>query len=169
MTASTAPLAPIAADSVAWTEWNDVPRSALRYRHLTRALLGGDYRIGVAIEELGPGKRSAPAHYHVLEEEHVYILEGRVTLRLGDARHAMKAGDYACFPAGQAAAHCLINESDAPCRYVIIGEKNPNEVVAYPDSNKVLVRALGGAILDLGARRNYWDGEETGLDRKSVV
>ncbi len=163
MTASTAPLAPIAADSVAWTEWNDVPRSALRYRHLTRALLGGDYRIGVAIEELGPGKRSAPAHYHVLEEEHVYILEGRVTLRLGDARHAMKAGDYACFPAGQAAAHCLINESDAPCRYVIIGEKNPNEVVAYPDSNKVLVRALGGAILDLGARRNYWDGEETGL------
>jgi uncharacterized cupin superfamily protein len=164
-----APLKPISADSIAWTEWADVPRSTLRYRHLTRALLGDEYRIGVAIEELGPGKRSAPAHYHILEEEHVFILEGRVTLRLGDARHAMKAGDYTCFPAGQAAAHCLINESDSPCRYVIIGERNPNEVVAYPDSNKVLVRALGRAILDLGARRNYWDGEETGLPAGAPV
>lgn len=163
MSDNPAPLKPIASESVAWTEWNDVPRFAVRYRHLTRALLGDDYRIGVAIEELGPGKQSAPAHYHILEEEHLYILEGSLTLRLGSERYPMTAGDYACFPAGEAAAHCLVNESDAPCRYVIIGENNKNEVVAYPDSNKVLVRALGRTILDLGARRNYWDGEETGL------
>ncbi len=158
-----APLKPIASESVPWTEWSDVPRFAVRYRHLTRALLGDDYKIGVAIEELTPGKQSAPAHYHVFEEEHVYVLEGAVTLRLGAARHAMKAGDYACFPAGQRAAHCLINESGAVCRYVIVGERNPNEVVVYPDSNKVLVRAVDRAILDLGARRGYWDGEDTGL------
>ena len=162
-TETTAPLKPIAAESVAWTEWADVPRFAVRYRHLTRALLGDDYKIGVAIEELAPGRQSAPAHYHIFEEEHVYILEGSVTLRLGEARHAMKAGDYACFPAGQRAEHCLINTGDAPCRYVIIGERNPNEVVVYPDSNKVLVRAVDRTILDLGARRGYWHGEDTGL------
>lgn len=160
---SAAPLHPIASESVAWTEWSDVPRFAVRYRHLTRAALGDQYRIGVAIEELEPGKQSAPAHYHIFEEEHVYILEGALTLRLGAARHAIQAGDYACFPAGQRAAHCLINDSAAVCRYVIIGERNPNEVVVYPDSNKVLVRALDRTILDLGARRGYWDGEETGL------
>ena len=77
---------------------------------------------------------------------------------------AMKAGDYVCFPAGQKAGHCLINDSGAPCRYVIVGERNPNEVAVYTDSNKVLVRALGRrAIFDLAARRGYWDGENTGL------
>ena len=47
---------------------------------------------------------------------------------------------------------------------MIVGEHNPNEVAVYTDSKKVLVRALGGrAIYDLGTRRGYWDGEETGL------
>jgi uncharacterized cupin superfamily protein len=156
--------APIAIDTVPWTEWSDVPRFGIRYRHLSLAALGEDYRIGVAIEELAPGMQTAPAHYHIFEEEHVYVLEGTPTLRLGAGRHVMKPGDYVCFPAGQKAGHCLINETDAPCRYVIIGEDDPNEVVVYTDSNKVLVRALGRrALFDLDATRGYWDGEETGL------
>lgn len=163
MPPETAPLKPIAAQDIPWTAWSDVPRFAIRYRHLTRAVLGDEYRIGVAIEELGPGKQSSPAHYHIFEEEHLYILDGSATLRLGAERYAMKPGDYACFPAGQRAGHCLVNESDALCRYVVVGEKNPNEVAVYTDSNKVLVRALGRTILDLGAQRNYWAGEETGL------
>ena len=76
----------------------------------------------------------------------------------------MSAGDYVCFPAGRKLGHCLINKSAATCRYVIIGEHNPNEVVVYTDSRKVLVRALGPrAIFDLDATRGYWDGETTGL------
>ena len=101
--------------------------------------------MGVAIEELGPGKQSSPAHYHLFEEEHVYILEGELTARIGSAAHRMRAGDYVCFPAGQKAGHCLVNEGAAPCRYVIVGERNPNEVVVYTDSNKVLVRGAGAA------------------------
>ena len=141
-----------------------MPRFGLRYRHLTLAAVGEGYRVGVAIEELPPGRQSSPAHYHIFEEEHVYILEGALTVRIGAEAHAMKAGDYVCFPAGQKAGHCLVNDSGAPCRYVIVGERNPNEVVVYTDSNKVLVRALGRrAIYDLAARRGYWDGENTGL------
>jgi uncharacterized cupin superfamily protein len=155
---------PISSLDVAWTEWSDVPRFGLRYRHLTLAALGENYRVGVAIEELPPGKQSAPAHYHVFEEEHVYILEGALTARIGTDRYDMRAGDYVCFPAGQKAGHCLVNDSGAACRYVIVGERNPNEVVVYTDSHKVLVRALGRrAIFDLAARRGYWDGENTGL------
>jgi uncharacterized cupin superfamily protein len=158
------PYEPIASADVPWTESRDVPRFGLRWRHLTRAAVGEDYHVGVAIEELAPGMQSAPAHWHVHEEEHVYVLEGALTARIGAAAYPMRAGDYVCFPAGQQAGHCLVNEGTAPCRYVIAGERNPNEVVVYTDSHKVLVRALGRrAIFDLAARRGYWDGEDTGL------
>ena len=139
------------------------PRFGERYRHLTSAAIGDDYHVGVAIEELEPGRQSSPAHYHIFEEEHVYILEGSLTVRMGADSHEMKAGDYVCFPAGKKAGHCLINNSGATCRYVIVGERNPNEVAVYTDSNKVLVRSLGWrSILDLGALRDYWHGENTG-------
>jgi uncharacterized cupin superfamily protein len=87
-------------------------------------------------------------------------------VRIGADSHEMRAGDYVCFPAGQKAGHCLVNNSDATCRYVIVGERNPREVAVYTDSNKVLVRALGRrTILDLAATRGYWDGENTGLPK----
>lgn len=155
---------PISSLDVPWTEWSEVPRFGVRYRHLTLAAMGEPYHVGVAIEELAPGKQSSPAHFHIFEEEHVFVLEGTLTVRVGAESHVMKAGGYICFPAGQRAGHCLLNPGDAPARYVIIGERNPNEVVVYTDSNKVLVRALGrDALLDLTAARNYWDGEDTGL------
>jgi uncharacterized cupin superfamily protein len=158
------PPKPISIDSIPWTEWTDVPRFGIRYRHLTLAAAGEDYHVGVAIEELQPGMQTAPFHYHIHEEEHVYVLEGTPTLRLGSETHRLKPGDYVCFPASQKAGHCLINENDKVCRYVIVGENNSNEVSVYPDSNKVLIRALGRrALFDLAATRNYWDGEETGL------
>jgi uncharacterized cupin superfamily protein len=159
-----APIRPIKSDDVPWTAFADVPNFNIRYKHLTLAACGEDYHVGVAIEELPPGMRTAPAHYHFIEEEHLYILEGALTLRLGAERYAMRAGDYACFPAGQKAGHTLVNEGDQTCRYVIVGENSPNEVVVYTDTNKVLVRPLGRrALLDLAAVRNYWDDENTGL------
>ncbi|WP_394890761.1 hypothetical protein ACG873_05250 [Mesorhizobium sp. AaZ16] len=44
----------------------------------------------------------------------------------------------------------------------MIGEQNPNDVCVYPDSNKVMVRALRSEddIFDMAAIRRYWDGEE---------
>ncbi|MER9373868.1 hypothetical protein [Mesorhizobium sp. M0491] len=57
--------APFASDSVPWTEWSDVPRFGVRYRHLSLAALGETYHVGVAIEELPAGKQTSPAHYHI--------------------------------------------------------------------------------------------------------
>jgi len=142
MSVPTTTIKPISSHDIPWTEWSEVPRFGLRYRHLSLATIGPDYHVGVAIEELPPGKQTAPAHYHVFEEEHVYILEGALTVRIGAASYGMKGGDYVCFPAGQKAGHCLVNTGDATCRYVIVGERNPNEVSVQTDSGKVLVRAL---------------------------
>ena len=153
--------APISSEDVPWESWGRGERFGVRYRHLTASRVGRDYRVGVAIEELEPGKQTAPFHYHMLEEEHVLLLEGELTLRLGEERFRMKAGDYVCFPAGRKLGHCLINEGTATCRCVIIGENNPHEVSVYPDSNKVQVRWLDERY-DRGAKRDYWDGEDAG-------
>ena len=94
------------------------------------------------------------------------ILHGTATLRLGEDRIPVKAGDFVSFPAGRAEAHCLVNEGDVPCRYLVIGDNNANEVCVYPDSNKIQVRALKrvdrDSTYDAAATRGYYDGENTG-------
>jgi uncharacterized cupin superfamily protein len=116
-------------------------------------------KIGISYEELPAGKQSVPFHYHLLEEEHIIALEGEATLRLGESRYRIRAGDYVGFPAGQRVGHCLINESDAPFRFLMIGDHEPNEVCVYPDSAKVMVRGLDRAIFRDAERLDYWDGE----------
>lgn len=148
---------PIHSDDVPWEPWSEGTRFGSRARKLSK--VAGAKHVGVLIEELPPGKQSCPFHYHMLEEEHLYVLEGSATLRLGDATHVIASGDYVCFPAGQRAGHCLVNHTDAPFRFLMIGEKNPHEVCVYPDSGKVAVDALG-VILDLAATRDYWTGEK---------
>jgi len=54
-----APPKPISSSDVPWKEWAEVPRISARYRHLTRAAVGEDYRVGVAIEELAPAQRES--------------------------------------------------------------------------------------------------------------
>jgi uncharacterized cupin superfamily protein len=124
------------------------PRRALR-QPLSDAREDGR-KIGVSYEELPPGKQSCPLHYHMLEEEHIIALQGEATLRLGDERFRIKAGDYVGFPAGQRAGHCLINESDAPFVFIMIGDREPNEVCVYPDSGKGMVSAFDRAIFRAG-------------------
>ena len=150
---------PICSSDVEPERFEKGNRFAIHFRHLTSAIAGDDYKVGVALEELPAGKQSNQFHFHMLEEEHIFVLEGACTLRLGEERIAMRAGDYVMFPAGRKVGHCLINETDAVCRYLVIGEQNPNEVSVYPDSNKVQVRWLDERY-DRRVRLNYWDGEE---------
>ncbi|HEX5078018.1 MAG TPA: cupin domain-containing protein [Geminicoccaceae bacterium] len=152
------PRGPIAIDSVPWSSWSHGVRFASRYRVLSDTRKDGR-KIGVAYEELPPGRQSVPFHYHLLEEEHIIALEGAATLRLGDERYRIRAGDYVGFPAGQRAGHCLINDGDSPFRFLMIGDRQPNEVCVYPDSRKVLVAALDRAVFRDGERLDYWDGE----------
>jgi uncharacterized cupin superfamily protein len=128
-----------------------------RYRVLSK--FGGGSHVGVVHEELPPGKQSNQQHYHMLEEEHVYILEGALTLLLGAKRHLMQAGDYVCFPAGQKVGHALFNHTDAPCRYILIGENNPNDVSVYPETGRVGVRLMGEGYRK-SAVMDYWEGSE---------
>ena len=84
------------------------------------------------------------------------ILAGALTLRLGEAEYEVAAGDYVCFPAGQRAAHALINRGEEICRYLIIGERDDNEVIMYPDAGRVGVR-LTATGYRTSATMDYWE------------
>ena len=150
---------PVQIDTIDEKTFEQGVRFGSTYRHLTSALMGGTYKVGVAIETLPPGKQSCPFHYHMLEEEHLLMLEGECTLRLGGDRITFRAGDYMVFPAGQKTGHCLINETTEPCRYIVIGENNPDEVCVYPDSGKVSVSWLGERY-DKRVTMEYFDRED---------
>jgi quercetin dioxygenase-like cupin family protein len=66
---------------------------------------GGGSQVGVGIDVLKPGQYSNRFHYHLKEEEHIFILKGSATLILGPRKYIMKERDYCCFPAGQRRSH----------------------------------------------------------------
>jgi uncharacterized cupin superfamily protein len=94
--------------------------------------LGGASKIGVGLLELPPGCNTQPGHYHSHEEEHLYLLEGELTLHLGSQRHRLGPGSYVHFPAGQAVPHHLENDGTLPARYLMVGERNEEDRVTYP-------------------------------------
>ena len=140
--------------------WEDFARGE-RFACRTRALgeFGGGTHVGVNLEEIAPGKSDCPAHYHYLEEEHLYVLEGTLTLQLGERSYELTAGSYVCFPAGQKAGHALVNTGNTVARYLAIGERNPNEVVVYTDSGRVGVRLTGEGYRK-ASTMEYWEGED---------
>jgi uncharacterized cupin superfamily protein len=148
---------PFSVDAVPWTEYAHGERFGTRTKELGQ--FGGGSHVGVCIEELAPGRQTCPAHYHMLEEEHLLMLDGTATLRLGAHSHELGPGSYVCFPAGQKAGHTLINNGSLPCRYLIIGERNPHDVIVYTDSGRVGVRLTGEGYRQ-SATMGYWDGED---------
>ena len=94
--------------------------------------IGGRSRVGIGVLDLPAGSNTKPAHYHTKEEEHLYVVQGSMTLHLGQETYEMKEGDYVCFPANAPNAHYLDNQSGAVCSYLIIGERISDDKVIYP-------------------------------------
>lgn len=130
----------------------------------------GGQELGASLYRLAPGKRMCPFHYHLGNEEAIFILEGSGTLRLGEARHGVNAGDYIALPAGEAHAHQLINTSDQSLTYLCISTMKHPDAFIYPDSKKVGV--MGGAAPGQSMAKikylsffqqadevSYWQGE----------
>ena len=143
---------PIAA--VPWQEFFRGERYGMRFQVLSD--FGGGSQITVANEILPPGRQANQLHYHLLEEEHVLVLEGSMTVQLGEARHIVHAGHYVCFPAGQKVGHALINHTDAPCRYLVLGNPHKHDVAVFPETGRVSVKLTGEGYH--GTPMGSWDG-----------
>ena len=147
---------------VPWEEFLHGERFGMRFQHLSS--YGGGTQIGVANEVLAPGRQANPTHYHLLEEEHVLVLEGSLTLRLGDKSYVMSAGHYVCFPAGQKVGHSLYNHTAEPCRYLIIGNPHPHDVAVDTENGRVSVKLMSEGYRK-SATIDYWDGIDSGGKR----
>ena len=108
----------------------------------------GGKGLGVSWFELQPGKKAFPLHYHLANDEAVFILEGEGILRLGDEEHQLRAGDYVAFNPGPP-GHQILNRSRAPLRFLALSTLKEPEVAVYPDSKKVGLLARGHGYMSV--------------------
>lgn len=65
------------------------------------------------------------------------MLAGQGTLRLAGDTRSLNERDYVALPADATGGHKIINDSDAPLRYLAFSTMNEPEVTVYPNSNKL--------------------------------
>jgi len=120
----------------------------------------GAAHLGGSLVEIAPGSHAWPYHWEAAQEEWLLVLSGTPTVRTPQERERLSPGDLVCFPAGPEGAHQVTNETDEPCRIVMLSNREPVNVVVYPDSGKVGVRTpwLRGNYPE-DAAVDYWEGE----------
>lgn len=100
------------------------------YRRLAPATGLVDFAASHVV--LKPGAWSAQRHWHEREDELLVIVSGSAVLVDDSGRTPLVAGEIAASPKNDGNGHCLINESDADCVFVVIGQ-SVNGPCHYPD------------------------------------
>jgi uncharacterized cupin superfamily protein len=113
-------------------------------------------RFGVNLVTLGPGGQSALRHWHTLEDEFVYVLEGEVVLITNAGEQTLTAGMCAGYPGGRRDGHHFVNRSGRPARYLEIGDRHEEDTAFYPDDDVAL------HIVDGEFRYTHKDGKPYG-------
>lgn len=94
---------------------------------------GGLTQFGAHLETLMPGSVSSDRHWHEEEDELLYMLEGEAVLVEEGDEETLRAGDAAVWAKGTPNAHQIVNRSERPCRYLIVGARVAAGVIHYPD------------------------------------
>jgi len=115
--------------------WN--PKSEIIGAHLSR--MAGLKRTGVSIATIPPGKDSFIYHSHQFEEEWIYVLSGRASVRLDGGVHELGPGDFAAFPT-PGIAHLVSNPYAEPLVMLMGGENREFEIADFPEINKRMLR-----------------------------
>ena len=100
------------------------------YRRVGAAM--GLGRLGISQCTLQPGAWSSQRHWHEGEDELLVMIAGEAVLVEDDGRTVLRAGDVAAWPKDVASGHHLINESEAPCRFLVVGRPATSDC-HYPD------------------------------------
>lgn len=100
-------------------------------------------QYGVNLTVLAPGAASALRHWHEVEDEFIYVLEGELTLIDDNGEHPLSPGMCAGFKAGVANGHKLVNRSQSLASYLEVGLRSPEERAHYPDVDLMGVKREG--------------------------
>ncbi len=65
---------------------------------------------------IAPGFPGPPPHRHERLVDMFYVLEGVLTVRLGEETHQLEPGSFACVPAG--VVHTFRNATESPVRFL---------------------------------------------------
>ncbi len=91
-------------------------------------------QFGVNLLRLPPGQWSSQRHWHLAEDEFVWILEGEVVLVTNAGEETLRAGDCAGFKAGDPDGHHIQNRSLQDAVILEIGYRSEaTDAVDYPD------------------------------------
>ncbi len=74
----------------------------------------GSFYLGEA--ELPAGAQGPPPHTHERLHDMFYMLEGTLTLQLGEETRDLSPGSFVCIPPG--VVHTFANRSDEPVRFL---------------------------------------------------
>lgn len=115
-------------------------------------------RLGGAVVQIEAGTAGWPYHWEAAQEELVLVLSGTPTLRRPQGEELLHPGDVVAFPIGPDGAHGFRNETDEPCRLLMLSTLAPANVVFYPDAEKVLARTRWGeGVYATADVVPYWD------------
>lgn len=103
-------------------------------------------QFGVNMVLLPPGTWSSQRHWHVNEDEFVYVIEGEVTLVTNEGETLLRAGDFAGFPANSGNGHHLVNRSDRDVRVLEVGTRAKSETAFYSDIDMMVEMAEAGTV-----------------------
>lgn len=91
-------------------------------------------QFGVNLLRLPAGGWSSQRHWHLTEDEFVYVLEGEVILVTDDGEERLGPGDCAGFKAGVQDGHHLQNRGSTEAVLLEVGSRTPaGDGVVYPD------------------------------------
>jgi quercetin dioxygenase-like cupin family protein len=99
--------------------------------------------LAAAVWELPPGSDGVDYHYHLGTEEYLVVLRGTATLRTRDGERELPQGSVAHFPPGPDGTHTVVNRSDEPVRYLMVGAHASSDIVVYPDKDEFAAAARG--------------------------
>lgn len=104
---------------------------------------GGLTDFGINLLTLKPGVWSSQRHWHLKEDEFVYVLSGEVVLVTDAGEEILKAGDCAAFPKNDGNGHHLINRSGQDAQLLEIGTRSGGDTAYYPDVDLLADPAKG--------------------------
>ena len=89
--------------------------------------------FGVNLTRIVPGGQSSYRHAHTRQDEFIYVLQGEVVMETNAGAQLLRPGMCAGFPAGTGDAHRFVNRSGADVVLLVVGDRSPDDEVAYPD------------------------------------
>jgi len=106
--------------------------------------LFGLTNYGVNLTRLLPGGMSALRHFHLKQDEFVYILAGKPVLVTDEGETPMAPGHCAGFKAGTGNGHHLVNRTDKDVVYLEIGDRTKGDSASYPDDDLLATAGADG-------------------------